>query len=43
MSKRITDNECMNFVQPAYKIATGLKESWDAMPKKYTKLIIIFY
>ena len=35
MSKRIQDNECMNFVQPAYKIATGLKEAWDAMPEKY--------
>ena len=35
MSKRIQDNECMNFVQPAYKIATGLKEAWDAIPKKH--------
>ena len=35
MSKRITDNECMNTVQPAYKIAVQLKESWDAMPEKY--------
>ena len=34
MSKRIQDNECMNFVQPAFKIATGLKEAWDAIPKK---------
>ena len=35
MSKRIQDNECMNFVQPAYKIATGLKEAWDAIPQKH--------
>ena len=35
MSKRIQDNECMNFVQPAYKIATGLKESWDKIPQKH--------
>ena len=35
MSKRIQDNECMNFVQPAFKIATGLKEAWDAIPQKH--------
>ena len=42
MSKRIQDNECMNFVQPAFKIATGLKEAWDAIPQKTQKLIITF-
>ena len=41
--KRIQDNECMNFVQPAFKIATGLKDAWDSIPEKYTKLINIFY
>jgi flagellin-specific chaperone FliS len=35
MSKRIQDNECMNFVQPAFKIATGLKEAWDSIPEKH--------
>ena len=35
MSKRIQDNECMNFVQPAFKIASGLKEAWNAIPEKY--------
>ena len=35
MSKRIQVNECMNFVQPAFKIATGLKEAWDAIPQKH--------
>ena len=35
MSKRIQDNECMNFVQPAFKIATGLKRAWDAIPQKH--------
>ena len=35
MAKRIQDNNCMNFVQPAFKIATDLKESWDAIPEKY--------
>ncbi len=34
MSKRIQDNDDMNYVQPAFKIATQLKEAWDAMPEK---------
>ena len=29
MSKRIQDNECMNFVQPAFKIASDLKDAWE--------------
>ena len=33
MSKRIQDNECMNFVQPAFKIATDLRDAWDSIPK----------
>mgnify|MGYP001298142040 FL=1 len=35
MSKRIQDNECMNFVQPAYKIATDLRDAWDSIPEKH--------
>ena len=35
MSKRIQDNECMNFVQPAFKIASDLKEAWDSIPEKH--------
>ena len=35
MSKRIQDNECMNFVQPAFKIATDLRDAWDSMPEKH--------
>ena len=35
MSKRIQDNECMNFVQPAFKIASDLKEAWESIPEKY--------
>ena len=35
MSKRIQDNECMNFVQPAFKIATDLRDAWDSIPKKH--------
>ena len=34
MSKRIQDNEDMNHVQPAFKIASGLKEAWDSIPEK---------
>ena len=34
MSKRIQDNECMNFVQPAFKIASDLKEAWESIPEK---------
>ena len=37
MSKRIQDNEDMNYVQPAFKIATELKEAWDDIPQKYRK------
>ena len=35
MSKRIQDNECMNFVQPAFKIASDLREAWDSIPEKH--------
>ena len=35
MSKRIQDNECMNFVQPAFKIATDLRDAWDSLPEKH--------
>jgi flagellar protein FliS len=35
MSKRIQDNECMNFVQPAFKIATDLSDAWDSIPEKH--------
>ena len=35
MSKRIQDNECMNFVQPAFKIASDLKEAWNSIPEKH--------
>ena len=35
MSKRIQDNECMNFVQPAFKIATDLRDAWDSIPEKH--------
>ena len=35
MSKRIQDNEDMNYVQPAFKIATELKEAWDGIPEEY--------
>ena len=33
MSKRIQDNEDMNYVQPAFKVASELKEAWDAILK----------
>ena len=33
MSKRIQDNTDMNYVQPAFKIASDLKEAWDGIPK----------
>ena len=32
MSKRIQDNNDMNYVQPAYKIANDLKDAWDGIP-----------
>ena len=35
MSKRIQDNEDMNYVQPAFKVATDLKEAWDGIPQEY--------
>ena len=35
MSKRIQDNDDMNYVQPAYKVAQELKDAWLAMPKEY--------
>ena len=35
MSKRIQDNEDMNYVQPAFKVAQELKDAWLAMPKDY--------
>ena len=35
MSKRIQDNECMNFVQPAFKVATDLRDAWDSIPEKH--------
>tara|TARA_B100000287_G_scaffold402285_1_gene423067 strand:- start:429 stop:848 length:420 start_codon:yes stop_codon:yes gene_type:complete len=33
MSKRIQDNDDMNYVQPAFKVAQELKDAWSAMPK----------
>ena len=35
MSKMIQDNEDMNYVQPAFKVASELKEAWDAIPQEY--------
>ena len=35
MSKRIQDNEDMNYVQPAFKVASDLKEAWDGIPQEY--------
>ena len=35
MSKRVQDNECMNFFQPAFKIASDLREAWDSIPEKH--------
>ena len=35
MSKRVQDNEDMNYVQPAFKVASELKEAWDAIPQEY--------
>lgn len=34
MSKRIQDNEDMNYVQPAFKVAQDLKEAWSGIPKE---------
>mgnify|MGYP002879368961 CR=1 FL=1 len=34
MSKRIQDNEDMNYVQPAFKVAQDLKEAWAGIPKE---------
>ena len=33
-TKRIQDNEDMNFVQPAYKIVQSLNEAWAGIPSK---------
>ena len=33
--KRIQDNEDMNYVQPAFKVASDLKEAWDGIPQEY--------
>ncbi len=35
MSKRIQDNEDMNYVQPAFKVASDLKEAWDGIPEEH--------
>ena len=35
MSKRVQDNEDMNYVQPAFKVASELKEAWDGIPQEY--------
>ena len=40
MSKRIQDNEDMNYVQPAFKVASELKEAWDDIPQEYRKKLI---
>ena len=32
MSKRVQDNNDMNMVQPAFSIASQLKEAWDSIP-----------
>ena len=37
MSKRVQDNEDMNYVQPAFKVASELKEAWDGIPQEYRK------
>ncbi len=31
-TKRIQDNEDMNYVQPAYKVAKSLNEAWASIP-----------
>ena len=33
MSKRIQDNDDMNYVQPAFKIIQNLKEGWEGIPQ----------
>ena len=33
MSKRIQDNNDMNYVQPAFKVANELKEAWNGIPQ----------
>ena len=33
MSKRIQDNDDMNYVQPAYKVIKELSEAWSGIPK----------
>ena len=34
MSKRIQDNDDMNYVQPAYKVIKELNEAWSSIPKE---------
>jgi len=38
MSKRIQDNNDMNMVQPAFSIASQLKEAWDSIPVEERKV-----
>jgi len=34
MSKRVQDNEDMNYVQPAFKVAKDLRDAWQEIPEK---------
>ena len=43
MSKRIQDNEDMNYVQPAFKVASDLKEAWDGIPQEYRNNLLNNY
>ena len=38
MSKRVQDNNDMNMVQPAFSIASQLKEAWDSIPVEEEKV-----
>ncbi len=38
MSKRVQDNNDMNMVQPAFSIASQLKEAWDSIPVEERKV-----
>ena len=38
MSKRVQDNDDMNMVQPAFSIASQLKEAWDSIPVEERKV-----
>ena len=40
MSKRVQDNDDMNMVQPAFSIASQLKEAWDSIPVDKEKSLI---